>query len=84
MPWLWLERFWRSVRAEADLSDVRLHDARHSYASVALSSGETIRVVGRLLGHERASTTLKYAHLADTTVREAVAALAPVLSGQRT
>ena len=36
---------------------------KHSYASMALLSGETIRAVGRVLGHEKASTTLKYAHL---------------------
>lgn len=83
-PWLWLEAFWRRVRAEAGLEDVRLHDARHSYASMALLSGETIRTVGRLLGHERPATTLKYAHLSDTTVREAMEALAPLLSGRRT
>ena len=83
-PWMWLERFWRQVRSEAGLEDVRLHDTRHSYASMALLSGETIRTVGRLLGHEKASTTLKYAHLSDTTVRNAVDALAPVLSGART
>ena len=83
-PWNWLNQFWVQVRTEAGLEDVRLHDTRHSYASTALQSGETIRTVGRLLGHEKASTTLKYAHLSDTTVREAIDALAPVLSGERT
>ena len=72
------------MRKEAGLEDLRLHDARHSYASIALLSGETIRAVGRLLGHEKASTTLKYAHLSDTSLREAIDALAPVLSGRRT
>ena len=48
---------------------------------MALSSGETIRTVGRLLGHDHAATTLKYAHLSDATVRETVGALAPLLSG---
>ena len=50
---------------------------------MALLSGETIRTVGRLLGHEKASTTLKYAHLSDTSLREAIDALAPVLSGRQ-
>ena len=80
-PWAWLDAFWMQLRAEADLEDVRLHDTRHSYASMALSSGETIRTVGRLLGHDHAATTLKYAHLSDTAVRETVEALAPLLSG---
>ena len=77
----WLYRFWSDVREDAGLADVRIHDFRHSYASMALLSGESIRAVGRLLGHEWASTTLKYAHLSDASVREAVDALGPVLSG---
>ena len=80
-PWCWLDAFWIQLRAEAGLEDLRLHDTRHSYASMALSSGETIRTVGRLLGHDNAATTLKYAHLSDATVRETVEALAPLLSG---
>ena len=80
-PHMWLDRFWLEVRAEAGLADVRLHDLRHSYASMALLNGESVRTLGRLLGHEHATTTLKYAHLSDASVREAVDALAPVLSG---
>ena len=77
----WLNLFWSRARIEASLEDVRLHDLRHSYASMALLSGESIRAVGRLLGHEKPSTTLKYAHLSDASIREAVDALAPVLAG---
>lgn len=80
-PWGWLDGFWMQLRAEAGLDDVRLHDTRHSFASMALSSGETIRTVGRLLGHVNAATTLKYAHLSDAIVRETVETLAPLLSG---
>ena len=79
----WLHGFWLRVRAEAGLDDVRMHDLRHSYASIALLNGESVRTLGRLLGHECAETTLKYAHLSDASVREAVDALAPVLSGGR-
>ena len=82
-PRSWLDQFWQAVRAEAGLEDVRLHDTRHSFASMALLSGETIRTVGRLLGHDKPSTTLKYAHLSDSTVQEAVEALAPLLSGEQ-
>ena len=81
-PWTWLNRFWYEVRAAAGLGDVRLHDMRHSYASMALHSGESIRTVARLLGHENPSTTLKYAHLSDATVRDAIEELAVVLSGK--
>lgn len=78
----WLNGFWSQVRIETDLEDVLLHDLRHSHASIALLGGESIRAVGRLLGHEKPSTTLNYAHLSDASVRDAVDALAPVLAGR--
>ncbi len=74
-----IDWFWRRVRAEAGFPDVRLHDLRHSYASIALAHGETVLVIGRLLGHSNPATTLKYTHLADKTVREAVEAVGSVL-----
>ncbi|MDE0240931.1 MAG: tyrosine-type recombinase/integrase [bacterium] len=75
-----LDEFWRRVRSEAGLNDVRLHDLRHSYASVALQNGETILTIGKLLGHRMASTTLRYSHFSDRAIREAVDVVAPVLS----
>ena len=77
-----LHAFWWKVRAEAGIEDVRCHDLRHTYASLALAHGETILMIGKLLGHNHPSTTLKYTHLADTTVHEAAEALAPVLGGE--
>ena len=77
-----IDPFWHRVRAEANLSDVRLHDLRHSYASIAIMHGETVLTIGRLLGHNDPATTLKYIHLADTTVREALDAISPVLGGE--
>ena len=77
-----LDSFWWRVRAEAGIEDVRCHDLRHSFASVALAHGETILTIGRLLGHNDPATTLKYTHLADAAVREAAEALVPVLGGE--
>ena len=77
-----LNQFWQKLREEAGLRDVRLHDLRHSYASVALQAGETVLTIGRLLGHSQPETTLKYIHLADDSVRAAVEAVAPVLGGE--
>ncbi len=77
-----LRQFWQGLRHEAGLQDVRLHDLRHSYASLALQAGETILTIGRLLGHRKPDTTLKYVHLADESVRDAVDAVAPVLGGE--
>ena len=74
-----LDGFWRNVRAEAGINDVRCHDLRHAYASVALAHGGTILTIGRLLGHNDPATTLKYTHLADAAVHEAAETLVPVL-----
>ena len=74
-------RVWHDVRLEAGLSDVRLHDLRHSYASMALAQGETVLTIGRLLGHRDPATTLKYTHLADSMVRQAVDTVGAALEG---
>lgn len=66
-----LQRPWRRIRERAGLTDVRIHDLRHTYASNAVSSGMPIQMVGRLLGHTQLQTTMRYAHLADDPVRRA-------------
>ena len=76
-----LDRAWRCMRAEADLCDVRLHDCRHTYASMALAQGETVLTIGRLLGHGNPATTLKYTHMSDVAVHEAADAVGAVLEG---
>ena len=76
---MWIRHFWQRVRAEADLSDVRLHDLRHAHATFALRHGESVLAIGRLLGHASPATTLKYTHLADAMVREAVETVGAVL-----
>ena len=71
--------FWRDVRTEANPRDVRPHDLRHTYASIALMHGETVLTIGRLLGHDHPGTTLKYTNFADAAAREAVDAVSTVL-----
>ena len=66
----------------AGLNDVRLHDLRHAYASVAVGSGETVLTVGRLLGHENPETTLRYVHHAEAEAEKAAAAMGAVLCGR--
>ena len=77
----WLDRFWRKLRAEADLEDVRLHDLRHTYASIALREGETVLAIGRLLGHASSETTLKYAHFGDAMALQAAEIVGVALEG---
>ena len=74
---------WHSVRDEAGLNDVRLHDLRHTYASIALNEGETILTIGKLLGHRDPETTLKYTHLTDAAVQAAADSMGPLLGGGR-
>jgi integrase len=67
-----IQKPWRRIRALAELEDVRLHDLRHSFASVAAGAGLSLPMIGKLLGHTQASTTQRYAHLANSPVRAAV------------
>ena len=58
-----LQKIWERIRKEAGLEDVRLHDLRHTFASVAVSHGIPLYEVGRLLGHASIQSTQRYAHL---------------------
>ena len=62
-----LDQVWQRLRNRAKLGDVRIHDARRSFASRALAIGESLPTIGRLLGHRRLTTTARYAHLARDT-----------------
>ena len=66
-----LDKAWNAVRAVAGLRPLRIHDLRHSYAAVAVSGGEGLRVVAGLLGHADIKTTFGYAHLAEGSVFDA-------------
>ena len=62
---------WLAIRQHAALPDVRLHDLRHSFASIAIADGISLVVIGKLLGHALAETTERYAHLADEAIADA-------------
>jgi integrase len=66
-----LQKAWERIRKAADLTDVRLHDLRHSFASFGANSGDSLLIIGALLGHRSAKSTERYAHLAATPVKEA-------------
>lgn len=59
-----IDRAWSTIRKEADLGQLRVHDLRHHFASVAVSNGIDLQLVGQLLGHHDLDSTLGYAHLA--------------------
>jgi integrase len=77
-----VKTFWRSVTRQAGIEGVRVHDLRHSFASTLASGGASLLLMGQLLGHTQASTTKRYAHLADAAQREAVERAAAVIAGQ--
>ncbi|MGK2962981.1 MAG: tyrosine-type recombinase/integrase [Gemmatimonadaceae bacterium] len=79
-PLATLTRVWLAARHAAKLDDVRLHDLRHSFASVSASSGGSLLLIGKLLGHRDTSTTAKYAHLLDDPMREAADTASNTLS----
>jgi site-specific recombinase XerD len=66
------ERQWRRIRDKAGLQGVRLHDLRHTYASVLAMQGESMTVVAKLLGHRQLRTTERYAHLGNNPLESAV------------
>jgi len=55
----------------AGIKDLRIHDLRHSAASILIASGASLRVVGGVLGHKSERTTSRYAHLSDDTIAAA-------------
>ena len=68
--------YWYQVREPAGLDDVRIHDLRHSFASRALALGESLPMIGKLLGHTKMETTARYAHLARDSIRESASRVA--------
>jgi integrase len=67
-----LNRPWRSIAKRAGLASLRIHDLRHTHASFGASAGDLgLPIIGKLLGHARASTTQKYAHLDTDPLRRA-------------
>ena len=70
---------WSRVRVKAKLEGVRLHDLRHSFASVGAMGGISLIMIGALLGHRQAATTQRYAHLSNDPVRAAADSIASTI-----
>jgi integrase len=75
---------WRTICAQAGLHGVRVHDLRHSFASILVSAGLTLPVIGALLGHTQPGTTQRYAHLFDDPLRQATERVGEFVSGNGT
>ena len=70
---------WRRIRQRADLEDVRIHDLRHSFASIGAGLGLGLPMIGALLGHTQPATTQRYAHVDASPQREAAEAIGSAL-----
>ncbi len=66
-----LQKPWTRIRKLADLEDVRIHDLRHSFASIGAASGLSLPIIGALLGHNQVKTTARYAHLVGDSLKDA-------------
>ncbi len=66
-----IRKVWKTVCEEAGITGCRVHDLRHTYASILASSGLSLLVIGQLLGHTQQATTKRYAHFYDDPLREA-------------
>ena len=77
-PVIEIRRFWKTIQREAQIEDVRIHDLRHTFASLLVSGGASLEMIGKLLGHTQMQTTQRYAHLLDAPLREGVNAVAGV------
>jgi integrase len=76
-----IQKPWQRIRLKAGLADVRIHDLRHCFASMAVARGESLYLVGAVLGHRSASTTQRYAHLSMQPVLESANRTSNLLAG---
>ena len=68
-----LTYYWNRIKDHAGIEGVRIHDLRHSHASRALALGESLTMIGRILGHSKVGTTARYAHLVHYAEKAAAA-----------
>jgi integrase len=71
-----IRRFWCVIQKAVGIAEVRIHDLRHTFASLLVSGGASLEMIGKLLGHSQMQTTQRYAHLMDSPLRAGVDAVA--------
>jgi integrase len=76
-----IKKSWTSLCSKAGINGARLHDLRHTYASILASSGLSLPIIGQLLGHTQAATTARYAHLSDDPLRAATERIGAIVTG---
>ena len=76
-----IKKSWETIRRAADIADVRIHDLRHTYASILVSAGASLPLIGALLGHTQPATTQRYAHMFDDPLRKAANEVGNIVTG---
>ena len=66
-----IKRFWKNICQIAQIKNARIHDLRHTFASILVNSGVGLEVIGKLVGHSNTKTTQRYAHLINSTLKQA-------------
>lgn len=74
-----LKAHFTKVREIADIHEFRIHDLRHTFASIAINSGSSLYEVQKLLGHHSSQMTQRYAHLADSAMKSATDGVASTI-----
>jgi site-specific recombinase XerD len=74
---------WKELCTAANIENARVHDLRHTFASHLVSSGVPVATVGRLLGHTQSQTTKRYAHFAESPLREAANRFGKLIASKR-
>ena len=79
-PYTTIQKVWNRLRNEAGLGHIRIHDLRHSYASMLVNSGRTLYEVQQILGHSNPKVTQRYSHLSTATLQEAASSVADLIN----
>jgi integrase len=77
-----VDKLWAAVCERAGISDARVHDLRHTYASILANRGSSLVLIGALLGHSKTQTTARYAHLLDDPLRQATETAGAIITGK--
>jgi integrase len=77
-----LKKPWVGICKAAGITGLRVHDLRHSYASLLVSAGLSLPVIGALLGHSQVQTTQRYSHLLDDPLRKATETVGAIVTGK--
>jgi integrase len=77
-----LKRPWQRITTHAKLENLRIHDLRHTFASIAVGQNMSLYMVGKLLGHKSPETTARYAHLARDPIQRGINEIGELMLGK--